>query len=125
MTMIVRDQSISQNASTGQVDREWPLSTQRTISCQARQIPTRRNLGIGSESFGNKYENRVNVVIRCAARVDESARIYGIFDSSGTAMWLSRDGHPMVFDVKGAIPMTDAFGQVISYEIEASGAEVQ
>lgn len=128
MKMDVYRQSETQNPETGAVRKEW--NYYKTVDCHAKGIITNSASVRSSDKqqFSNKYINDQTVQIRTFEKITMREKITNIRDSSGNPIWVELNypsDTPTVFEVIGTTPITDPFGQVISYNSTIKRSENQ
>jgi hypothetical protein len=128
MKMDVYRQHDLQNADTGAIVKEWQYY--KTIDCSAKGVisnssSTRTN---SIQSFGTKYTNEEILQVRTLDRLTFREKITNIRDSKNNPIWVELNypsDTPTVFEVIGSTPVTDGFGNVISYNSVLKRSENQ
>ena len=128
MKMDVYRQHDLQNADTGAIVKEWQYY--KTIDCSAKGVisnssSTRTN---SIQSFGTKYTNEEILQVRTVDRLTFREKITNIRDSKNNPIWVELNypsDTPTVFEVVGSTPVTDGFGNVISYNSVLKRSENQ
>jgi hypothetical protein len=128
MKMDVYRQHDLQNADTGAIVKEWQYY--KTIDCSAKGVisnssSTRTN---SIQSFGTKYTNEEILQVRTVDRLTFREKITNIRDSKNNPIWVELNypsDTPTVFEVIGSTPVTDGFGNVISYNSVLKRSENQ
>lgn len=128
MKMDVYRQHDLQNADTGAIVKEWQYY--KTIDCSAKGVisnssSTRTN---SIQSFGTKYTNEEILQVRTIDRLTFREKITNIRDSKNNPIWVELNypsDTPTVFEVIGSTPVTDGFGNVISYNSVLKRSENQ
>jgi hypothetical protein len=128
MKMDVYRQHDLQNADTGAIVKEWQYY--KTIDCSAKGVisnssSTRTN---SVQSFGTKYTNEEILQVRTVDRLTFREKITNIRDSKNNPIWVELNypsDTPTVFEVVGSTPVTDGFGNVISYNSVLKRSENQ
>lgn len=125
MTMDIAQETISQNADTGQVDRSWSIS-QTYVACSARGLGNLRGKQSGTaQEWSNVFKDYDYLRIKTTQKISQSDRIVNVRGSDGEIIWTESDGTPTIFEVIGVSPSLDPFGSVWEYEIFANRAAVQ
>ena len=128
MKMDVYRQNDLQDADTGAIVKEWQYY--KTVDCSAKGVisnssSTRTN---SIQSFGTKYTNEEILQVRTADRLTFREKITNIRDSKNNPIWVELNypsDTPTVFEVIGSTPVTDGFGNVISYNSVLKRSENQ
>jgi len=126
--MDVYRQNDLQDADTGAIVKEWQYY--KTVDCSAKGVisnssSTRTN---SIQSFGTKYTNEEILQVRTADRLTFREKITNIRDSKNNPIWVELNypsDTPTVFEVIGSTPVTDGFGNVISYNSVLKRSENQ
>lgn len=110
---------------SGAIDRIWDVTGNPndniadpiTIKCIARGISGGGIRVVGStERWGNEFEDVEWVKLQTNARLSKGDRVGNIRGSNGRLAWKDDLGQPIVFDVLGATPILDPFGQLLEYD---------
>jgi hypothetical protein len=119
--------TVSQDASTGQLEKVW--SPAGTISCYAESIQTD---AVSDASSGKKFQDEYTeyefINVHSQVPFSKRTRIFNIRSAqSGAILWpqYERPAISMVFEVQGCIPILNPFGLVVEYKILAKKVEVQ
>ena len=118
MKMDVYRQHELQNSNTGAIVKEWQYY--KTVDCSAKGVisnssSTRTN---SIQSFGTRYTNEEILQVRTVDRLTFREKITNIRDSKNNPIWVELNypsDTPTVCEVVGSTPVTDGFGNVISY----------
>jgi hypothetical protein len=128
MKMDVYRQTELQDPDTGAIVKEWIYY--KTVDCSAKGVisnssSTRTN---SIQSYGTKYTNEEILQIRTIQRLTYREKITNIRDSKNNPIWVELNypsDTPTVFEVIGSTPVTDGFGNVISYNSVIKRSENQ
>ena len=127
MKMDIYRQQEQQDPDTGAMIREF--SYIKTIDCYARGIITQSGTkGNDRQKFSNKYSNDQYIETRTSERLTPRDKVKNIRDVNGKPIWYELN-YPndtdTVFDVVGATPIADPFGNVVGYNSSLERAENQ
>lgn len=126
MTADVLAPTVTQNATTGQIEKVWTVA--ETIKCYAESILTDAVSDDSSgKQFGNDYSEYEFISIKAGKPFSKRTRFRNIRGADGSSLWpqYERPSHSMVFEVQGCIPLLNPFGAVMQYKILAKRVEIQ
>jgi len=128
MKMDIYKQFDIQNSDTGAIVKEW--SYYKTLDCHAKGIITNSATTRSGDKqiFNNKYTNEQVIQVRTSEKLTSREKITNIRDSNENPIWVELNypsDTPTVFEVMGTTPITDPFGQVISYNSTLKRSENQ
>ena len=118
----------SQDADTGAIIKEWQFD--RTVPCYAKGIISNSATGRGGDrqQLSSKYENVQVIEVRSSEKLTLREKISNVRTEHGIVIWTELDfptETPTVFEVIGATPMTDPFGDVLAYSSTLKRSENQ
>jgi hypothetical protein len=114
----------SQNAKTGEIISTWQYVN--TIPCFAWGITASgKDLPGTFEEFDNKYSMMDVVRIISRAAINKDYRVVNIRNLDGSIWTEDATGLATVFDSRGSVPITDAFGTLMEHTSMLTRAEVQ
>lgn len=114
----------TQNTSTGEITNTWQFV--ESIKCFAWGVAASgKDLPGTFEEFDNEYS--MMDVVRMISRnaVNKDYRVVNIRNSDGTIWTEDTSGLATVFDSRGSVPVTDAFGTLMEHTSMLTRAEVQ
>jgi hypothetical protein len=127
MSLDVYYQSDTQDSDTGAIKKEWTFY--KTISCHAKGIISNSSSRTADrQQFGSRYIVDQLIEIRTEEKLTARQKITNIRDQQNNYIWTELDfptETPTVFEVIGTTPMTDPFGNVISYNSTVKRSENQ
>jgi hypothetical protein len=114
----------SQNTKTGEITSTWQYVN--TIPCFAWGITASgKDLPGTFEDFDNKYSMMDVVRIISRAAINKDYRVVNIRNPDGSIWTEDATGLATVFDSRGSVPITDAFGTLMEHTSMLTRAEVQ
>ncbi len=127
MKLDVYRQEEEQDPDTGLMKRNFMYY--KTLNCYARGIISKStNRNLDKQAFGNQYSNEQFIEVRTAERLTIREKIKNIRDAEGNPIWYELN-YPndtaTVFEVIGATPITDPFGNVVGYNTSLRRSENQ
>ena len=117
MSLDVYHQTDMQDSDTGAIKREWNFY--KTVNCHAKGvISNSASRTADKQQFGSKYVVDQLIEVRTREKLTARQKITNIRDQQNNYIWTELNfptETPTVFEVIGTTPMTDPFGNVISY----------
>ena len=127
MSLDVYYQNDTQDLDTGAIKKEWTFY--KTVSCHAKGvISNSASRTADRQQFSNRYVVDQLIEIRTEEKLTARQKITNIRDQQNNYIWTELDfptETPTVFEVIGTTPMTDPFGNVISYNSLVKRSENQ
>lgn len=106
--------TVVDNKISGKKVKQWSLDS--TINCYANAVSKNSISGSAGEKVATLYQRYTNIRVISNERVGTANRISNIC-FKGEPIWVEDDGTPTLFDVTGYIPVIDAFGGIMGYEM--------
>ena len=114
----------SQNTKTGEITNTWQYVN--TIPCFAWGVTASGKDRPGTfEEFDNKYSMFDVVRIISRSAISKDYRVVNIRNPDGSIWTEDATGLATVFDSRGSVPITDAFGTLMEHTSMLTRAEVQ
>jgi hypothetical protein len=118
MRMDLYRQIDSQDQNTGAIKKEW--NYYKTVPCYAKGVISNTATARSGDRqmIGNKYENTQIIEVRTNEKLSIRDKITNVRTDHGEVIWSELDfpnDTPTVFEVIGATPMTDPFGDILAW----------
>jgi hypothetical protein len=125
MSAMLLEESVSQDADTGEIVREFVLT--EPFWCYATGIVASGKDTPGTyERFASMglYSSTDMVRMYTSGSIPKSAKVTWIVDSTGQA-FAEDGGDPTIYDANGSTPVVDAYGRIMEYVTMLTRSEVQ
>lgn len=128
MKMDIYRQQEKQDPNTGSIKRSW--SYYKSVPCHAKGVISNSATSRTGDYqvLKDKYVNEQIIVVRTEYKLSLNEKVTNIRSADETVIWTEMDypsNTPTVFEVIGATPLTDPFGNVIAFNSTLKRSENQ
>jgi hypothetical protein len=114
----------TQDSDTGEIENTWEFV--KTITCFAWGVTASgKDLPGTYEYFGKTYSQSDVLRLLTHDEINKDYRISNVRNSDLILWTEDNTGFPTVFDTRGSVPVTDAFGNLVEYAVFSTRSEVQ